>query len=104
MGGSSMTTRTITEKRAAEKAAVSVDNDAYWQVALTADPDKVRAWLASPASAGMHVLGPWIGSLVEGEPERAVIVVRSRTQFSPPEGFALFDPDAAAGLVGVFMA
>jgi hypothetical protein len=102
MGGSSMTTQTIIEKRAADKAVMSVDNGAYWQAALTADPDTVRAWLASPASAGMHVLGPWIGSLVEDEPERAVIVVRSKTQFSLPEGFALFDPDAASGLVGVF--
>jgi len=97
-----MKTRIVVEKRAAEKAVVSVDDGAYWQAALTADPDTVRAWLASPASAGMHVLGPWIGSLVEGEPERAVIVVRSKTQFSLPDGFALFDPDAASGLVGVF--
>jgi len=87
---------------AAPKGPVAIDDGAYWEVALIADPDTASAWLASPEAAGLHILGPWVGSLTDGDNVRAVIVVRSREPLTPPPGFARFDPAAARGLVGVF--
>jgi len=109
MGGGSMSetkaqvigTRTA-ERTQVEKAATPIDGGAWWEIALTAEPETARAWLRSREAAELHVLGPWIGALADGEPERAVLVVRSREPLSPPSGFARFDPDAARGLVGVF--
>jgi hypothetical protein len=92
----------LPERQAVEKSVVVIDDGAWFEYALSASPDEARRWLQLPETANIHVIGPWVGALEEGEPEHAVMIVRSPVELSIPIGFKLFDPQAARGLLGVF--
>jgi hypothetical protein len=90
-------TRTA-ERTAVPKAPVQTD-EGFYDYALGGSPTAVRAWLAT---AEVDVIGPWVGALIEGDPQRAIVLVRSR-QPPPsllPTGLRFADPEVARGLLG----
>jgi hypothetical protein len=104
MGGGSMSER-LTVTRTAERLAVSkapeADAEGWRDYAFSGSPEAVDAWMKG-AGAALDVIGPWRGSLADGEADRAVIVVRTRDAMATPRNLALFDRDAARGLLGVW--
>jgi hypothetical protein len=94
---------TATFTRTAERVAVTKEpepnDEGFYDYALIGAPTTVRSWLRD---APFDVLGPWVGALVEGDPQSAVVVVRSTKPLEIPTGLKLFDPAAARGLLGVW--
>lgn len=95
----------LTATRLSERAAAvkepPPDAEGWRDFAFSGAPADVAAWMDGDGAL-LDVLRPWRGSLAEGEPERTVIVVRTRIALATPRNLAPFDRDAARGLVGVF--